>query len=68
MTPSGSIGYIGLGGAADLNIVIRTALIEPESVTIGAGGAITALSDPEAEHAEMELKAQAVMRALGLGS
>lgn len=58
---SGSLGWIALDGrAADLNIVIRTAVVTPQNVTIGAGGAVVALSDPEDEYQEMRLKAQAV--------
>lgn len=44
---SGTIGYIALDGSADLNIVIRTAIISGDQITVGAGGAIVAQSDPE---------------------
>ena len=72
---SGSLGYISLNGAMDMNIVIRSALLRPEpcttledqctwKVSIGAGGAITALSESADEYEEMILKASAVVRAV----
>ncbi len=53
---SGALGWFGLDGAADLGVVIRTVVAGPSGATIGAGGAIVALSDPAAELAEVELK------------
>jgi para-aminobenzoate synthetase len=61
---SGTLGYFGFGGTADLNIVIRTAVRWRHELTIGAGGAIVLGSDPHAEYDEMLLKAEAPVRAL----
>lgn len=40
-------------------------LPSPEEWVIGAGGAITALSDPEAEWEEMVVKLQSVLKSFG---
>ncbi|CAN5792431.1 hypothetical protein BH20ACT6_BH20ACT6_16810 [soil metagenome] len=58
---SGALGYVGLSGAADLNIVIRTAVVVDETLRVGAGGAIVLASDPEDEYEEMLLKMRAAL-------
>jgi para-aminobenzoate synthetase len=61
---SGAIGYLGLSGGCDLNIVIRTIVMDGETTTIGTGGAIVMQSDHEAEYQEIMLKARALINAL----
>eukprot|EP00532_Pseudo-nitzschia_australis_P008959 CAMPEP_0168164522 /NCGR_PEP_ID=MMETSP0139_2-20121125/982_1 /TAXON_ID=44445 /ORGANISM="Pseudo-nitzschia australis, Strain 10249 10 AB" /LENGTH=958 /DNA_ID=CAMNT_0008081545 /DNA_START=277 /DNA_END=3153 /DNA_ORIENTATION=+ len=67
---SGSLGYLSVNGCMDMNIMIRSATITPSEkkdewkVSIGAGGAITAMSEAEDEYDEMLLKARAVKDAV----
>ena len=61
---SGAIGWLGLGGAADLSVAIRTVVLAGGRATVGAGGAIVLDSDPEREYEEMLLKAAAPLRAV----
>jgi len=61
---SGSIGFLGLNGSSDLSIVIRTIVVTEKDVTVGVGGAIIDLSDPQDELDEMILKSQALVAAL----
>jgi para-aminobenzoate synthetase len=63
---SGSICFLGLNGTADLNITIRTAILTPHQTSIGIGGGIVALSDPEMEFQEILLKAKALIHAMVL--
>jgi para-aminobenzoate synthetase len=61
---SGAIGRIGLDGSMRLSMVIRTVVIDRDGALVGAGGAITHLSDPDAEIDEVALKASAPLAAL----
>jgi para-aminobenzoate synthetase component 1 len=66
----GSLGYVGFDGTADFNLLIRTFVVAPGSITFSAGGGITAASDPAAEYAESLHKAEGMLRvldAVGIG-
>lgn len=60
---SGVLGYFGLSGGADLSIVIRTAVRQGDTLSVGAGGAIVLDSTPAGEYEEMLLKAATPLRA-----
>jgi len=60
----GSLGWIGFDGDADLNIAIRTVGFDGETLTVGAGGGITLLSEPRAEFEETIAKAERILQAL----
>ncbi|OWM70180.1 hypothetical protein CDL15_Pgr026030 [Punica granatum] len=61
---SGSIGFFSINQTFDLNIVIRTVVIHEAEASVGAGGAIVALSNPEDEYEEMRLKTRAPVKAV----
>jgi len=60
----GSLGFIGFDGAADFNLLIRTFVVGPDSISCAVGGGITARSDPAAEYAETLHKAEGMLRVL----
>lgn len=61
---SGSLGWIGLNGASELFIVIRTIVAHQGQLRFGVGGGVVADSTPTGEFEEMQLKAKASMAAI----
>ncbi|KAJ1662504.1 para-aminobenzoate synthase, (PABA) [Coemansia sp. RSA 1813] len=62
---SGCLGYFSTNGQADWSVVIRTAVISgPDELCVGAGGALTILSNPDEEWAEVETKLCSVLPAI----
>lgn len=54
---SGALGFVSADGSANLSIVIRTLVAHDDgTVTLAAGGAVVADSDPAAEYEEMLTK------------
>ncbi|HEU5155919.1 MAG TPA: aminodeoxychorismate synthase component I [Streptosporangiaceae bacterium] len=64
---AGALGWFGLGGAADLSVVIRTIVVNGDDVAFGVGGAIVALSEQAEEFAETMVKARVMAAALEVG-
>lgn len=62
---TGSVGYIGLDGDMELNIVIRTILVAEGQAYLQLGGGIVSDSDPEKEYQETLDKGLALFKALG---
>ena len=67
---SGAVGYLGVDGAADFSVVIRTLVCDRLAdqswrLSLGLGGAITADSVPAEEWDEVITKSRGVLQALG---
>jgi para-aminobenzoate synthetase len=69
---SGVLGYLDVGGGGDFSVVIRTAFRYGDGGggggldwQIGAGGAVTVLSEAEAEWEEMLAKRESLLKVFG---
>lgn len=60
----GSVFWAGLDGTMDSNIVIRSLVVDGDTVSAHAGGGIVADSDPAAEYDEMRTKVQPMLASL----
>jgi anthranilate synthase component 1 len=65
---TGSMGYLGLDGSLDMNILIRTLTVRDDVVAFRTGAGIVADSRPDAELAETRAKARGLLRALGVAA
>jgi para-aminobenzoate synthetase component 1 len=60
----GALGYVGFDGTADFNLLIRTFVVAPGTISFAVGGGITHRSDPAAEYDETLHKAEGMLRVL----
>lgn len=62
---SGCFGVWRADGSAEVAMTIRTAVVDSDGLTVGVGGGITALSDPDFEISEVGIKALPFLSAFG---
>ena len=63
---TGSFGYLNRDGSLDLNILIRTMVLQGRTLSLRAGAGIVADSEPRAELAETRAKAEGMLRSLSV--
>jgi anthranilate synthase component 1 len=63
---TGALGYLGVDGSLDLNILIRSLVLRDDQIVLRTGAGIVADSVPARELAETRSKARGLLRALGL--
>ena len=63
---TGSFGYLNRDGSLDLNILIRTMVMQGRTLQLRAGAGIVADSEPRAELAETRAKAEGMLRSLAV--
>ncbi len=62
---AGSLGYFSFDGRFDLNVVIRSLILQTDRVWLQVGGAVVADSDPIEEYRETLEKGRGLIQALG---
>lgn len=62
----GALGYLGFDGNCDLNIAIRTVVLEGEKAGYHVGAGIVADSNPDSEYEETLAKGQALQNAFAM--
>ncbi len=65
---TGSLGYLGSDGTMDLNILIRTMIVQDGRAWLHVGAGIVADSQPDREYGETLAKAEALFNALRLAA
>ena len=65
---AGTVGYVGLDGAMDMCITIRTVVLVNGRAYVQSGAGIVMDSDPATEYEECMHKAQALHKALELAA
>ena len=65
---AGAFGYVSVGGAMDMALTLRTAVITNGKIHLQAGGGVVADSDPEYEYQESVNKLAALVRAVELAT
>jgi anthranilate synthase component 1 len=63
---TGSMGYVNHDGDMDMNILIRSFMLDGDALSFNAGAGIVADSVPQRELHETRAKAKGLLRALGL--
>ena len=63
---TGSFGYLNRDGSLDLNILIRTMVLQGRTLSLRAGAGIVADSEAHAELAETRAKAEGLLRSLAV--